>query len=100
MQIYDYKNRIVNSSIINLGNKLFAQSNRSAQLQPLVGEKMFLPGLYQSIITINYGLTNQQIISSVNFWYCPVWFLLTIGAVIIFVLLVFIYIRKRHAKNK
>ncbi len=98
MQIYDYKNRIVDSSVVNLGNKLFAQSNRSAQLNSVVGRKMFWPGMYQSVMTINYGLTNQQIIGSVNFWYYPVWFLWTVGAVIIFVLLVFIYIRKRHAK--
>ncbi len=100
MQIYNYENKIIDSNVINFGNKLFAQSNRSAQLQSLVGEKMFLPGLYQAVITINYGLTNQQIISSVNFWYWPVWFLWVAGGMIVFVLLIFIFIRKRYAKNK
>ena len=98
MQIYNYENKIIDSSVINLGNKLFSHSNRNAQLQSFIGEKMFWPGLYQSVITINYGLTNQQIIGSMNFWYWPVWFLSSVVVVVILVVLIFMYIRKRHEK--
>ncbi len=96
VQTYDFRDKIIDSSPINLGNKLFAQSNRSAEIHPDTIDKLIWPGRYRSIIVINYGLTNQQIIGSINFWYWPVWFLCLVGVVIVLILLFFIYKKNKH----
>ncbi len=96
VQTYDFRDKIIDSSPINLGNKLFAQSNRSAEIHPDTISKLIWPGRYRSIIVINYGLTNQQIIGSINFWYWPVWFLCLVGVVIVLILLFFIYKKNKH----
>lgn len=96
LQIYDFRNKNTDSNGINLGNKLFAQSNRKAEIRPSASNKIFWPGLYRSMVVIDYGLTNQQIVGSANFWYWPVWFLCLIGAVIILIILFFVHKRKKH----
>lgn len=96
LRLYDFKNVVVDSRPIILGNKLFAQSNRIIEINQSFDDKMFWPGNYRSLIIINFGLTNQQIIGSVNFWYWPVWFILLAGLIIITLLLVFLFRIKKH----
>lgn len=70
----------------NLGNAIFAQSVRTADLKLFTGEQMALPGLYRADFVIVYGLTNQIKESSVNFWYLPYWFLASLGLIILLIL--------------
>jgi len=98
IEVYNFRNQIVDSNIIDLGNKLFVQSNRSTEIHPSSSDKMFLPGRYRSLILINYGLTNQQIVGSVSFWYWPVWFLILVGVVTILILLFFLYLKNKHER--
>lgn len=98
LQIYNFKNTLINSSTINLGNKLFAQSNRVAQINPFLDNEKFWPGYYRSMVAVNYGLTKQQIIASVNFWYLPVWFLVVVTALFVLIILFFIIRKNRHER--
>lgn len=96
LQIYNFKNNVVNTSPINLGNKLFAQSNRTAQISPYLENKFLLPGYYRSMLVVDYGLTKQQVIGSVDFWYLPVWsFYLLFGLLLI---LFFVIKKNNHEK--
>ena len=96
LQTYNFKNKNIDSISINLGNKLFAQSNRSIEINPSVSSKIFWPGLYHSMIVVDYGLTNQQIVGSANFWYWPVWFLCLVGLAMVLIVLFFIYRKNKH----
>lgn len=98
LQIYNLKNNVVNSSQINLGNKLFAQSSRTAELSPILTDKILWPGLYRSMVIVDYGITKQQIIASVNFWYLPVWLLSTVIVLLILILLFFIIRKNKHER--
>lgn len=96
LQLFDFRNIAIDSKPIILGNKLFAQSNRLIDIDQSFDDKMFWPGNYRSLLIINYGLTNQQIIGSVNFWYWPIWFLISVGVIIIILFLVILFKTKKH----
>jgi len=98
IQTYDFKNKNLGFSTVSLGNKLFSQSNRSAEINPPVNSEIFWPGLYRSTVTINYGATDQQIVSGASFWYWPAWFLCLVVGTIILILLFVVYFKKKHAR--
>ncbi len=98
IQIYDFKNKLISTVPVDLGNKLFAQSVRAADIRPDVSKEIFWPGKYRSMIIINFGLTKQQVISSANFYYLPTWFLYLIGIVIFLVISLVIYRKKKHER--
>lgn len=81
-----YFNQKFSQKPFNLGNVIFAQSVRTAELNLFTGEGMALPGLYRGELSISYGLTNQTKESVVNFWYLPYWFLSALGFIILLIL--------------
>ena len=82
-------------STIDLGSKLFSGSSRNVNIKS-APEKLIFPGRYQAVLTIYYGLTNQQIISAINFWYLPVWFLSSVLILIVLLFLFFIFKKRNH----
>lgn len=99
LEIYNFKNNIVNSSPINLGNKLFSQSNRTANFSPIFTDKILWPGWYRSLVVVDYGLTQQQIVGGTNFWYLPVWFLSVVIALLVLIILFFVIRKNKHEKT-
>jgi len=81
-----------------LGNNLFAQSVRVADFNTTVGNEIFWPGKYNLALIVNYGLTNQQIVGTVGFYYLPVWFLFLIVLSIFLIILLVVYKKKKHEK--
>lgn len=83
------------SKSIKLGNAIFAQSVRVADLDLFANEKMALPGFYRADINVVYGLTNQIKKDSVSFWYLPYWFL-TVLSVLILLILFFVFKKNKN----
>ncbi len=97
IKIYDFKNKILDTQSVKLGSKLFSKSVRTVESRSLALNKIFWPGIYRSVIVINFGLTNQQIVGSANFWYLPSWSICLVGLIIIFTLLLF---KKKNNKHE
>lgn len=95
IQILSGNNKVIFSKTVNLGSKLFSGSSRNADLKVSV-DKIIFPGRYQAVMTVHYGLTNQEIVSVANFWYLPFWFLLVGLVLMIIIFLFFIFRKTRH----
>lgn len=91
-----YFGRKFSQKSLNLGNAIFAQSVRTADLNLFTGEVVALPGLYRADLNISYGLTRQIKESSVNFWYLPYWFLIISGLIILLILF-FVFKKNKNA---
>ncbi len=100
INILSVSNKLVFSSPINLGNKLFAQTNRSARTVIPISflNQMIWPGFYHVQMVIHYGLTNQQIVGSDIFWYLPIWFLVSVVVLLLAVVILIIKII-RHSNG-
>lgn len=72
-----------------LGNSVFAQSSRIAQLNLAPAKPIILPGFYRVDLKIFYGFTHQTVDRSLGFWYLPRWFLALV-VMIIFSIIVFV----------
>jgi hypothetical protein len=97
VQVLSLNNKDVFYKTVDLGSKLFSGSNRTVDfiISP-EKNKIILPGKYQAVLTIHYGLTNQEIVSVVNFWYLPIWFMLSVLILIILVVSFFIFKKTKH----
>ncbi len=73
LDIFSFNDKNIYSQDLNFGNKLFAQSNRQIKIETRPNKQMLWPGKYRAMVTMHYGLTNQQLNNVVSFWYLPVW---------------------------
>ncbi len=97
--VKDWRNNEIYQEKIKLGNKLLAQSVRLLETKVnLSKENLYLPGLYQVQIKINYGKINQTVSSVTYIWYLPNWlWIFGAGVLIGLVLLIVIFkILKRN----
>jgi len=92
LNIVSFDNKNIFSQSLNIGSKLFSGSNRSVDIH-LSKNKVFFPGYYKAMVRLNYGLTNQEAVSVVNFWYFPIWFCV---GILFVVFVIFLYLKKRH----
>lgn len=95
LDISVYGKNIYSQSLV-LGNRLFAQSNRNANIKVSSVQKFLWPGKYSASVILHYGLTNQVVKNTLNFWYLPLWLIFTI--VIVFTI-VGIFLIKKNFKN-
>lgn len=84
-----YFGKETNQKFFNLGNALFAQSNRSAELNFAPDRKIILPGFYRVDVNIFYGISHQAIKTSASFWYLPPWFLSLLGMALLVAIFIF-----------
>ena len=91
-ELYYFQQKFSEQSV-NLGNAVFAQSVRSANLNYFPNNKMAWPGFYRGDITVIYGATHQTTAQSVNFWYFPRWFFVVFGLII---LLIIVFVFKKN----
>ena len=99
LKIYDWRGRLVNENATNVGNKILPLASRvgEADFSPEAG-KFFWPGRYQANLTVDYGLTKQQITTVKYFWYLPGWIWFVKGAVIVLIIIgIFIVRKNKHA---
>lgn len=94
-KVLSSNDKMVFSSTVDLGSRLFSGSSRNVNFD-LVPKKIVLPGRYQTVLTLHYGLTNQQIVSVLDFWYLPAWFLLSVLMFVILLFLFFIIKKRKH----
>jgi hypothetical protein len=78
---------------LNLGNNLFSQANRLAQLDLYPQEKMMWPGKYRADLKIKFGVTNQIVSTRIDFWYWPYWFMVILAGLLV---LPFLFFRKKN----
>ncbi len=90
-----YFGKKISGNYLALGNSLFAQSDRLANLNLFVGDKLMLPGFYQAEIKIIYGLTHQTAQSNAGFWYLPWWSLVVL--ILIVFLILFLLKKNKNA---
>jgi len=99
LKITTWRNKSILEKKVNLGNQLIVHSMRS--LQPKItisNENLRLPGLYQAQIRVNYGKTKQSVISTVHFWYLPIWFWTVVSILVVTALLI-VYMLFRKLKR-
>jgi len=93
LSISNWRGREIFKEKLNLGNKLLAHSFRFLSPEvDLDNRNIYLPGLYQIKVDINYGKTNQQVVNSVYVWYWPVWSKI-IGLVLLFLFLIVVWFK-------
>lgn len=97
VSVRNWKGEEIFAEPLVLGNKLLAGSRRALSPIVVLRDNVRLPGLYQSQIKINYGLTNQVSSAIAYFWFFPRWsqvFLIVFG-ILIFGLVIFVVKRKK-----
>lgn len=97
LSIRNWKGEDIFAEPLVLGNKLIAGSRRVLSPTIILRDDIKLPGLYQSQIKINYGLTNQVSSAITYVWFFPQWsqVFLVIFGILIFGLVVFVVKRKK-----
>ena len=95
--IFYYNGKNIYSQPLNLGNKLFSQSSRQANIGFKLDQTKLWPGEYHVVVTLEYGLTKQQLTNDVNFWYLPLWLVVPI-IIIIFIIVLLLKKFSKHAK--
>jgi len=83
------------SKVVNLGNNLFSQTNRVTDENLFFEQDIILPGFYRVDMDVVFGLTKHQVSSSLNFWYLPWWFLMSVVLGVLIVVF-FIFKKKRN----
>lgn len=78
-----YFDKKISQKSFNLGNNLFAQSSRRADLELFAGNKIVLPGFYRADIKTIYGVTQQSVEGNISFWYLPYWFLIVLVLIVL-----------------
>jgi hypothetical protein len=92
--VKDWRGNEMYQEKIKLGNKLIAQSIRSLESKTSLSKKnLYLPGLYQVQIKINYGKTNQTVSALTYIWYLPNW-LWGVGVGVVLILIGLIVVIK------
>jgi hypothetical protein len=90
------------SEPITLGNKLLAGSRRVLHPEITLRNDINLPGLYQAQVKINYGLTNQMVLSIAYIWYFPQWSRVALAIIALLLVSLVIFVAKipRKIKNR
>lgn len=97
LSVRNWKGEEIFAEPLILGNKLLAGSRRVLSTSVVLKDNIKLPGLYQSQIKINFGLSNQMTSAIAYFWFFPQWsqvFLIIFG-ILIFGLVIFVIKRKK-----
>lgn len=63
--------------------KILSGARKITEFRIGVGENKFWPGLYQVQTKVGYGMTKQNLSSSVYVWYLPVWSLVILVVLIV-----------------
>jgi len=96
--ILDWKNNIVTEKVENDINSIISKSKRILPLIFTGGNN--LPGLYKLQVKIDYGRTHQTITLIKNFWYLPIWIIISISIIILVVVYIIFRKNKKYVLPK